>query len=254
MNGRMLGLAALCGATVLVGCGGADIVVQAATEAEDGTPNPLTGLEVLALPYDRDSIFQELAALYGEPEPQIPDSLLQLQQQIAEANTSWQEATGRWNTMRDSLKNLSDRLTGMSRASPQYTVLFREYPGVEQAVAQSERQMNQEFSRLESLQNRFTSQAEEVEARRNAWADQAYAKVDSVIDARLDEIGMEEAVDTTDANGIATFQLGAGQWWIHARYDLPYEELYWNEPIEAARGEPIQVILNKASASSRPKF
>jgi hypothetical protein len=254
MNGRMLGLAALCGATVLFGCGGADVVVQAATEAEDGTPNPLTGLEVFALPYDRDSIFQELAGIYGEPEPQIPDSLLQLQQQIAEANTSWQDATARWNTARDSQRTLNERMQRLSPASAEYRLLFRDYGPVESAAQQAERQSNQAFERLESLQNRFTAQAEEVEARRNAWADQAYAKVDSVIDARLEELGMEEAADTTDMNGMATFQLAPGRWWIHARYDLPYEELYWNEPIEAVRGEPIQVILNKASASSRPKF
>jgi hypothetical protein len=254
MNGRKLGIAAMFGSAILFGCGGAEVVVQAAMEAEDGTPNPLTGLEVFALPYDRDSIFQELAAAYGEPEPQIPDSLLQLQQQIADANTQYQQQTARWNTARDSLKTLSDRLQQLSPASAEYRVLFRDYGPVEAAAVQAERQMNQAFSQLESLQNRFTSQAEEVEARRNAWADQAYAKVDSVIESRLDEFGLEEAVDTTSANGIAQFELKPGQWWIHARYDLPYEELYWNERIDVARGEPIQVVLNKASASSRPKF
>lgn len=254
MNGRKLGIAALFGSAVLFGCGGAEVVVQAATEAEDGTSNPLTGLEVFALPYDRDSIFEELAAAYGEPEPQIPDSLLQLQQQIAEANTQYQQATARWNTARDSQRVLSERMQRLSPASAEYRLLFRDYGPVEAAATAAQRQSDQAFSRLEGLQNRFTSQAEEVEARRRAWADQAYAKVDSVIDSRLEEFGLEEAVDTTSENGIARFQLKPGRWWIHARYDLPYEELYWNEPIEAARGEPIQVLLNKASASSRPKF
>jgi hypothetical protein len=254
MNGRKLGLAAMCGTAILCACGGGEVVVQTQLEGVDGTTTPLTELEVRALPYDRDSVFAELAAAYSEPEPQIPDSLLALQQEIAQANTDYQSATSRWNVARDSQKTLSDRMRALSPASAEYRLLFRDYGPVETAATQAERQMNTAFTRFTALQNRFTSQAEEVEARRRAWGDQAYAKIDSVIDARLEVLGLEEAVDTTSENGIARFELAPGRWWIHARYDLPYEELYWNEPIEVTRGDPLQLILNKASAQSRPKF
>ena len=45
-----------------------------------------------------------------------------------------------------------------------------------------------------------------------------------------------------------------GEWWIHARYDLPYEELYWNVSITVERGDPQRVVLNRANAQRRPKL
>jgi hypothetical protein len=247
-------LTAAFATAALAACGGGEVVVQAQLESEEGTPTPLRELEVRALPYDRDALFEELAAAYGQPEPQIPDSLVALQQEIAATNTRWQEATTRWNTARDSLKVLSDALQGISPASGAYRVMFGDYTSQEQVEQSAKRQMDDAFAEFQGLQDRYTSQAEETEARRLAWADEAYASIDSVIAARLDEMGLEEHADTTTENGIARFELEPGQWWFHARYDLPYEELYWNVPIEVTRGEPVQVTLNGSTAARRPKF
>lgn len=60
-------------------------------------------------------------------------------------------------------------------------------------------------------------------------------------------------VDTTDANGIVRFRgLRSGDWWIHARYDLPFDELYWNVPIQV-EGE-MQIELTRENAQVRPKL
>lgn len=254
MRRSVLCLTAAYMTAALAACGGGEVVVQAALEGEDGTPTPMRELVVRALPYDRDALFEELAAEYGEPEPQIPDSLLALQQEIAATNTRWQEATARWNAARDSLKALSDALQALSPASGTYRVMFRDYTAQEDVEATAKRQMDQAFADFQGLQERYTQQAQETEARRMAWADQAYAKIDSVIGARLEEMDREEYTDTTSENGIVRFELEPGQWWIHARYDLPYEELYWNVPVDVTRGEPIQVVLNAAAAEARPKF
>jgi hypothetical protein len=243
----------MCGTAVLFACGGGEVVVQAQLEGEGGG-TPLAELPVRALPYDRDALFQELAGQYGEPEPAIPDSLLALQQEIAAANAAWSEASANWGAARDSLQKLSDALRGISRASPQYRLMFQDYNTQESREQQALRARDQAFARFTGLQDRYTQQAEEIQARRQAWADQAYAKIDSVIAARLDEMDRQEWADTTDANGMARFQLEPGEWWIHGRYDLAYEELYWNEPITVQRGDPIQLILNRASAEVRPKF
>lgn len=254
MTRRVLGLAAMCGTAVLFACGGGEVVVQAQVEGDDGTSTPLSELEIRALPYDRDALFEELAGMYGEPEPAIPDSLLVLQQEIAAANAEWSEASNQWGTARDSLQKLSDALRSVSRASPQYRVMFQDFSAQEARERNALRARDQAFARFTGLQDRYASQAEEIQARRDAWADQAYAKIDSVIGARLEEMDREEHADTADANGVARFQLEPGQWWIHARYDLAYEELYWNEQITVERGDPIQVILNRSTAEARPKF
>lgn len=253
MTRRVLGFAVMCGTAVLVGCGGGEVVVQAQMEGEGGA-TPLAELPVRALPYDRDALFEEMAAQYAEPEPAIPDSLLVLQQEIAAANAEWSEASANWGAARDSLQKLSDALQSVSRASAQYRLMFQDFSAQEAREQQAIRARDQAFARFTGLQNRYTEQAEAIQARRQAWADQAYAKIDSVIAARLEEMDRQEFADTTDANGIVRFQLKPGEWWIHGRYDLAYEELYWNEPITVEGSDPIQVLLNRASAEVRPKF
>ena len=48
--------------------------------------------------------------------------------------------------------------------------------------------------------------------------------------------------------------LREGRWWVHARWELPYRELYWNEPIEVEGGEPFTLTLSRQNAEVRPKF
>ena len=45
-----------------------------------------------------------------------------------------------------------------------------------------------------------------------------------------------------------------GEWWVHARHDLPFQELYWNIPITVERGDPLPVQLTEATAQMRPKL
>ena len=56
------------------------------------------------------------------------------------------------------------------------------------------------------------------------------------------------------AVGVAEFEAAAGDYWVTARYELPYTELYWNISMSVVRGEPLQVRLMRDNASSRPKL
>jgi hypothetical protein len=255
MKRWLLSVVTAGGALMLGACGGAEVVVQAQLEGEGGAEGrPIGELEVRALPYDREVIFDSLKAAHGQPEPEVPDSLLQLQGQIAAAQQQWQQAEARWNTARDSLRGIRERLDRLPRNSPQYRLLFADFGVQETAERTAQRQSQEAFGRYDNLLKRFASQAEELRVRRDLWADEAYASVDEVIAARLKELGREVSTDTTNASGIIRFKLKPGQWWINAFYDLPYEELYWNVPVEVQRGDPTQVVLNRASAQSRPKL
>ena len=249
----MLGLA---GVPLLAACGSTEVVVQVAVEPSEGAEaRPLGDLPVRALPYDRDLIFDSLTSAAATPQPEIPDSLQALQDQIAAAQLEWQTAETQWGSARDSLKTLSDQLRGMSRASPQYVVAFRDFGAQETLEQQSKRRSDAAFARFTQLQERFNAQAEAIRSARNVWGDETFAPVDSIIDARLEALGLEEHADTTSANGVARFEgLKPGTWWIHARYELPYSELYWNQLVEVTRGEPVQVVLNRANAQVRPKL
>lgn len=254
MRRGLLSFAVLGGVAALTACGNADVVIETRTEGEGGEPTPIAQLEVRALPYDRDAIFDSLEAAYAEPRPEIPDSLEDLQNRVAQAQQAWREAETQWNTARDSLRTLSDAMEGMARQSPAYRVAFLDFSEQEEREAAAQQASEDAFAAFDGLQQSYNAQVEQVAARREQWADEAYEGIGDVIAARLEELGHEEITDTTDASGAVTLSLEPGQWWIHARYDLLFDELYWNVPVDAPRGDPITVTLDRSTAEIRPQF
>lgn len=250
---RLVLTVVVAGTAILAACGRTEVVVQAQLEGQDG-PIPLRDLPIRALPYDRDAIFDSLRAEYAEPEPEIPRDIMVLQDSIARAQEEWRVAETRWGVGRDSLRALRSEMDRLSPASGQYIALFNRFNALEGQVRNAENQMNQAFQRFQSLQNRFTAQAQEIRLARDQWADAAYADVDRIISARLRELRREERADTTNGNGIGRIRVGSGRWWIYARYDLPFEELYWNVPVDVARGEQEEVHLTRETAEVRPKL
>jgi hypothetical protein len=239
-------------------CTGEVAVVAQLENPDGGDPTPLADLEVRFLPYDRDAIFDSLTATAGSPEPSAPDSLVLLQQQIAEAQTAWSNAEERWNAARDSLRKIQEATDRMARAGQratgQYRLLVSDFADQEARERTANRDRESAFARYTGLQSRYANAVQEFRIRRDNWGDEAYADVEVVRAARLAALGKEEVWDTTNANGFVQRALPKGQWWVHARYELPYEELYWNGSVEVAGGDPVQVILNRSTALVRPRY
>jgi hypothetical protein len=254
MNRVML-TTAVAASLMLAACGSTEVAVQAQLEAEgDAAPIALRNLPVRLLPYDRDAIFDSLAAAYPQPQPEIPAGLQALEQQISEAQQQWQTAEARWGIVRDSLQRLSTSMRGMNQRSGEYQLLYRDFLSLESQESALSRQKDQAFQRFTGLQEQYGSQADEVRVARNNWADEAYAPVDSIIEARLRAMRSEEVWDTLGAQGAERIRVKPGRWWVYARYELPYAELYWNVPIDVPRGETVQVVLNRQNAQVRPKL
>lgn len=252
---RLVWVAAALGVAALSGCGGNPVNVQVATTAQDEAElRPLARLEVRLLPYDRDLVFDSLEAAHHTPEPEIPDTLLQLQERIAQAQAEWQRAEAQWIAVRDSLRQISETMQGLSRAQPQYVVLFREFQQLEPLEQSLERQSREAFQRFEGLQGAYAAQTEEIRLRRQQWGDEAFVDVDRVFSQRVRELGREVLVDTTDASGAVQFRPRPGRWWVHARVPAAYEEYYWNVPIEVRRGEPVELRLSEENADMRPRL
>jgi hypothetical protein len=251
---RVLPTIIAAAAITLGACGGPEVVVLAQLEGDEGAATTLSNLPIRLLPYDRDEMFDELEAAYPVPQPQIPEDLLALERQIAGAQEEWQRAEARWMTVRDSLQRLSARMQGMNRASGEYVALFRDFQSLEGQETTLRRQSEQSFQRFTDLQQQYTAQADEVRVARENWADEAYARVDSAIAVRMEQTRREEVADTTGADGVARIRVPAGRWWVHARFDLPYSELYWNVPIEVPRGEQVTLQLNRQNAEVRPRL
>lgn len=250
-----LPLAVMCTTILLGACGAGEIVVQAELPADSATgeATPLSDIIVRLVPYDRDAIFDSLAAAYPEPEPPIPDSLLALQESISQANAEWQEIEAAWNVARDSLRELGAIMDTMDRAAAEYYVLFTEFNELDSQVRELSASNDAAFQNYLELQDQFATESQETAALRSQWADRAFEPVDSIIFAQLDALDLEVHEDTTDATGIVRFQdVPPGEWWVYARYELLYDELYWNEPIRVEGGEPIQIQLTPENAEERP--
>lgn len=259
---RVLPLLTMLSAAVVLGaCGGGDLVVRAQLEEDTaiagtaGDAMALNNLEVYLLPYDRDVIFDSLSSAASSPEPEIPDSVLALQEAIAEAQQEWKEIESQWIVHRDSLQQISDEMNAMSREDPQYVALFRAFNDLEPEEQALSRQNDSAFQQFTNLQTQFSNATTEIRAQRSQWANGAFASVDSLINVRLDELDREEHVDTTDATGAVPFtDVPDGEWWIHARYELPYREVYWNVPVLIEGGDSVTIVLNRENGQMRPSL
>ncbi len=253
---RFLVLVAILAPITAAGCGDPLVVAEAAIADEaSGERLALGDLPIRLLPYDRDAIFDSLEAAHPTPEPPIPPEILAQQQQVQDAQTEWREAEERWSTVRDSLRILSEELTRMQnqgmRGTPQYAQAFERFGTLETAERQVNQQMDQAFARFDSLQQQTLAVADSVRVVRDMWADEAFAAFGQVVQQKLNESGREEIADTTNAQGVATFRAPSGRWWVYGRYTLPYEELYWNVPIEVT-GDSTHIEITRENAEVRP--
>jgi hypothetical protein len=242
---------------LLVACDrGTPVIIQAQVE-QNGQPTAIENLPFEILPYDRDAVFDSLEAAYSEPEPAIPPEMLAQQQQVQQAQSEWRAAEERWGQVRERLREIAAQMERMQRegqrATPQYQALFREFEQLEPEERQLQQRMNQSFARFDQLQRGFIAQADSIRIAREAWAERAFADYDRVVDDRLNAERRNPVADTTRAGGVQRVRVGEGNWWVYARYTLPFSELYWNVPI-TVRGDSVVVQLNEATAEARPVF
>ena len=249
------GLAALIATLALTACGTASISVVVELEGEDGEDaRLLEDIEVRILPYDRDRVFDSLTQAAPTPEPQIPPDLLAARDDIAEAQRAWSAASAREAVQRDTISKLNEKLAALNPAMNDYKELFRVVDPMITEFEGLERQVQSLFETYDDLLKANLERMDAVRIEQENWATQAFSDIGDVIAARIDASGLEEAADTTGAQGSALVELAPGQYWVYARYELLYDELYWNVPVTVERGDPVEVKLNRANAVRRPIF
>ena len=250
-------LLALLGAALVSGCGPTQVAVIAEVTpdgpSQGGEARALADLEIRLFPYDRDVVFDSMTAAATTPEPVIPDSVLDAQTQVAAAQQAWRDMEARWNVLRDTLQRLSDELETLSRGSGQYRLLFRDFQDLDAEYSAVERRRDAAFEDFTSLQAASMAAAEQTRGLREQWADEAFAEVGVVMSLHERASGLSTLYDTTDASGVAEFEAKAGDYWVTARYELPYTELYWNVPFTVGN-EPAQVRLTRENAVVRPNL
>ncbi|MBM4185097.1 MAG: hypothetical protein FJ207_12920 [Gemmatimonadetes bacterium] len=242
-------------------CGPAEVVVTMEIEVDDPAgggriPRALSQVEVRLLPYDRDAVFDSIAAAYSTPEPVVPPDLLAAREQVRAAQAELEQTQQRWNALRDTLQKLGASMERLDRSSAEYTLLFRDFTNLEDQLPAVERQSDRAFALFDSLQRGTIRASDSVRILQENWSDAAFAGVADIFAAKVQASGLDLVVDTTDASGVARQHLlvRPGQYWVHARYELPYVELYWNMPVTVERGEPVQVRLTRGNAEERTRL
>jgi hypothetical protein len=217
---------------VLTACG-SSVTVEVMSEGPDGLA-PVSDLEVLFLPYDRDSVFASLAAAAPDPEPQMPADLEAQRDSVQVLQEAWRELETRWNAVRDSLRQLSDRLSGMDSRSREYVQLYQQFSPMEGRERSLNRQRQQAFDAFTTLQETTSARVDSFAVVLTAWEDQAFESYPEVEADLLAAVGQGVVIDTTNAEGRITLSLGGGAWWVHTRVSAAAGELYWNVPIADA--------------------
>jgi len=248
-----LGLAVLASA-VLGACGSAQVTVTVELQNESGETTVLEDVEVRLLPYDRDQIFDSLEAVADSPEPQYPPDLVAALDEVEEARQQWMDTENRWNMLRDTLNQLSEAMEGLNRGENRYREIFREWSGLESELQRAERRKDSDFGRFDELQQTSIGRSDSMKIVQADWAEEAFRDVGTVIAAKIEATGLDQAADTTGVAGQATFAVPPGEYWIFARHRLPRDELYWNVRIEVVRGEPVELRLTRENAEVRRVF
>jgi hypothetical protein len=143
-----------------------------------------------------------------------------------------------------------------SRGEARYVALFEEFTAFESELDRVEVATKADFAEFSRLQLSTLRQSDSLRVLREAWSDEAFADAPEIFAAKLRASGREARADTTDASGVArkNLKVKPGRYWVHARYELPFTELYWNVPVQVERGEPVQVRLTRGNAQERIKL
>ncbi len=217
----------------------------------DSIPTPVSGLGLVALPYDRDSVLGALEARARTPRPATAE-LDTLFAQFREPFAAYSRAAWDAGRLRDSLALLKSRLDGLPRNAPEYRELYASFGRLSEGLKEPEAREAETRRALDAARGTFVSRSDPLRGRVRAWEDSAYSGYDSIVRGLTERSGRAAAADTTDATGRASFTLRGRPWWIYSRsWDAtdPNSEWYWNVPVTGDT-----VVLDARSGRRRPRY
>jgi hypothetical protein len=233
------------------GCGG-DTRVEIV--ASLGPGEPLEGLEVVALPYDPERLLDSLAALASTPRPDFSALEAEL---LAFERPEYREddvAVQAWAAVRDSVRRLSDSLSGVDRRSTGYAAAYdrfrRLYERFLQKTAARDAGVRDLTAEVRDLAVRAGRAADSL----RAWEREAWASADSAATLAQAATGRAAVWGAVDSAGRLPLALPSGDWWIQALVphpENPFVEYAWNVPMTVA-GLPFRLPLG--GVNSRPRW
>jgi hypothetical protein len=245
-------LAALFAGAAATACEGPrDVAVRVSIPAPDSSDTPVSGVGLVALPYDRDSVLASLEAGARSPRP-ATERLDSLFAGFRGPFNRYSTATSRLGRLQDSAGGLKARLDTLPRDSPDYARLYAGLEGLADRVRAAQRETDTARAALDRARTGFVAQSESLRAAIRHWEDSTYRGYDSIVRGLAGTRRLEPLTDTTDAQGWARFRLAPGRWWIYGRsWDAtdPNAEWYWNVPVE---GDTM--LLSGRSGRRQPRY
>ncbi len=245
-------LAALLAGAASVACEGSrDLAVRVSIPGPDSAETPVSGIGLVALPYDRDSVLAALEAGAGTPRPPTAtlDSLFAAFRGPFGRYASTTLRLGRLRDSADALKALLDTLP---RNSPEYGRGYAVLERLSDSVTAVRRETDAARAALDRARGGFVEESESLRAAIRHWEDSTYRGYDSIVRKLAAKRRQDPLTDTSGADGWAQFRVGPGRWWIYGRsWDAtdPNAEWYWNVPAESDT-----VLLSERTGARRPRY
>jgi hypothetical protein len=228
-----------------------EVAVRVSIPGPDSIETPVTGIGVVALPYDRDSVLSALESKARTPRPGTTE-LDSLFQAFRGPFNSYASATYRAGKLRDSLAQVKSRLDSLPRNAPEYGQLYAVFGRLSDSLTAAQGRTEKTRAELDRARTGFVARSESLRAAVRHWEDSTYDGYDSIVSRLSRSRGREASTDTTGPDGWAHFRLQPGRWWIYARsWDAtdPNAEWYWNLP---ASGDTI--LLSSHTGKRRPRY
>ena len=232
------------GLLVLAGCGGEGEVVLTATLNEV----PLVGLEIVALPYDAQSLLDSLGRAAPTPRPDYAALEMELKDYQRKDSDSIDNLNAEWAEARSVVAELADTLNGMERGSAEYATAYIRLRTAHEALSREEvvleRRMMREFGSDRDIAARAAAAADSL----RRWEEEAYRTFAELV------AGQAGITGSTDSEGQARLELEAGRWWLVARRpdpENPFMEFAWNVPQVVSSLVPVATPLSGHNVTLR---
>jgi hypothetical protein len=212
---------------------------------------PASGVGIIALPYDRDSVLASLEGRARTPRPPTGplDSLFARFRGPFTVYTKLSYAASK---LRDSLAALRRELDTAAPDSADRRPIAVRVKQMADSLRAMETRLERARIQLDRARAEFVQQSESPRAAIRQWEDSTYRGYDSIVEQLVRSRGHEASTDTTGETGWAHFKLGRGDWWLYARaWDTsdPNAEWYWNLPVS-----DDTIFLSSRTGRRRPRY
>jgi hypothetical protein len=228
------------------------LAVRVSIPGPDSLETPVTGVGLVALPYDRDSVLRSLEQRARTPRP--PTAAIEsLFAAFRGPFAAYSSATIRLGHLKDSLSAAKASLDSLPRDAPAYAQHYAVFNRLTDSLRVAQARADQARVALDRERRRFSERGDRLRLRMRQWEDSTYQGYDSLVQGLARRAGREPVTDTTGADGWAHLTLRPGRWWIYARsWDAtdPNAEWYWNVPAPA--GDTL--LLSSRTARRQPRY